>query len=121
MNDERKHKINDTVTKLIGDQANTDIVDFSTERVIQSVANYTNIPVEELPSEIDTTIVAMCVQLIQTHSWTSGNSDLVNSISEGDVSVNFGSPAEIYAKVQEIDPITDDFFVDLNHYRRLQW
>lgn len=121
MNDERKKEIKDKVTKLIGDKANTDIVDFSIERVIQSVANYTNIPVEELPPEIDTTITAMCVQLMQTHSWTSGNSDVVNSISEGDVSVNFGSPAEIYAKVQEINPITDDFFVDLNHFRRLQW
>lgn len=121
MNDDRKKEIKDKVTKLIGDKANTDIVDFSLDRVIQSVANYTNIPVEELPPEIDTTFVAMCVQLIQTHNWTSGNSDVVNSISEGDVSVNFGSPAEIYAKVQEINPITDDFFVDLNHFRRLKW
>lgn len=121
MNEERKEEIKNKVTKLIGDKANTDIVDFSIERVIQSVVNYTNIPVEELPPEIDTTIVAMCVQLIQTHSWTSGNSDVVNSISEGDVSVNFGSPAAMYAKVQEINPITDDFFVDLNHFRRLKW
>lgn len=121
MDEARKKEIKDKVTKLIGDKANTDIVDFSIDRVIQSVANYTNIPVEELPPEIDTTITAICVQLIQTHSWTSGNSDVVNSISEGDVSVNFGSPAEIYAKVQEINPITDDFYVDLNHFRRLQW
>lgn len=121
MNEERKEEIKNKVTKLIGDKANTDIVDFSIDRVIQSVANYTNIPVEDLPPEIDTTIVAMCVQLIQTHNWTSDNGDMVNSISEGDVSVNFGSPAEIYAKVQEINPITDDFFVDLNHFRRLKW
>ena len=121
MNEERKKEIKNKVTKLMGDKANTDIVDFSIDRVIQSVANYTNISVEELPPEVDTTIIAICVQLIQTHSWTSGNSDVVNSISEGDVSVNFGSPAEIYAKVQEINPITDDFFVDLNHFRRLQW
>lgn len=121
MNDERKKEIKDKVTKLTGDKANADIVDFSIDRVIQSVANYTNIPVEELPPEIDTTIVAMCVQLIQTHNWTSDNSDVVNSISEGDVSVNFGSPAEIYAKVQEINPITDDFYVDLNHFRRIKW
>jgi hypothetical protein len=121
MNDERKQKIKDKVTQLLGGKANADLVDFSIERVIQSVANYTNIPIEELPPDIDITITAMCVQLIQTHSWTSGNSDTVNSISEGDVSVNFGSPAEIYAKVQELNPITDDFFVDLNHFRRLQW
>lgn len=121
MNEERKEEIKNKVTKLIGDKANTDIVDFSVDRVIQSVVNYTNIPVKELPPEIDTTITAMCVQLIQTHNWTSDNGDLVNSISEGDVSVNFGSPAEIFAKVQEINPITDDFFVDLNHFRRLQW
>ncbi len=121
MNEERKEEIKNKVTKLMGDKANTDIVDFSIDRVIQSVANYTNISVEELPPEIDTTIIAMCVQLIRTHSWTSGNSDVVNSISEGDVSVNFGSPAEIYAKVQEINPITDDFYVDLNHFRRIKW
>ncbi|MCO6528699.1 MAG: hypothetical protein J6565_07925 [Lactobacillus sp.] len=121
MNDERKQKIKDKVTQLLGDKVNADIVSFSLDRVIQSVANYTNIPIEELPPDIDTTITAMCVQLVQTHNWTSCNNDMVNSISEGDVSVNFGSPAEIYAKVQEINPITDDFFVDLNHFRRLQW
>lgn len=53
--------------------------------------------------------------------YESSYSDVVNSINEGDVSVNFSSPAEIYAKVQEINPITDDFFVDLNQFRRLKW
>ena len=120
MNDERKKEIKDKVTKLLGDKANSDLIDFSLNRVIQAVANFTNIPVEDLPPEIDSTITAMCLQLIQTHSWTSN--DTVNSISEGDVSVNFGSPAEIYAQVQKLNPVTDDFIVDLIHFRRLpQW
>ena len=117
MNEERKKEIKDKVTKLLGDKANDDLIDFSVERVIQSVANFTNIPVDELPPEIDSTITAMCLQLIQTHEWT--NNDAVNSISEGDVSVNFGSPAEIYAQVQKLNPITDDFINDLIHFRRL--
>lgn len=117
MNDERKKKIKDKVTKLLGDKANNDLIDFSVDRVIQSVANFTNIPVDELPPEIDSTITAMCLQLIQTHEWT-GN-DVVNSISEGDVSVNFGSPVEIYAQVQKLNPVTDDFISDLIHFRRL--
>ena len=117
MNDERKKKIKDKVTKLLGDKANNDLIDFSVDRVIQSVANFTNIPVDELPPKIDSTITAMCLQLIQTHEWT-GN-DVVNSISEGDVSVNFGSPAEIYAQVQKLNPVTDDFISDLIHFRRL--
>ena len=117
MNDERKKKIKDKVTKLLGDKANNDLIDFSVDRVIQSVANFTNIPVNELPPEIDSTITAMCLQLIQTHDWTS--KDVVNSISEGDVSVNFGSPAEIYAQVQKLNPVTDDFISDLIHFRRL--
>ncbi|QHJ84723.1 MAG: hypothetical protein [Caudoviricetes sp.] len=117
MNDERKKKIKDKVTKLLGDNANNDLIDFSVDRVIQSVANFTNIPVDELPPEIDSTITAMCLQLIQTHEWT-GN-DMVNSISEGDVSVNFGSPAEIYAQVQKLNPVTDDFISDLINFRRL--
>ena len=117
MNDERKKEIKDKVTKLLGDKASNDLIDFSVDRVIQSVANFTNIPVDELPSEIDSTITAMCLQLIQTHEWTS--IDTVNSISEGDVSVNFGSPAEIYAQVQKLNPITDDFINDLIHFRRL--
>ena len=120
MNDERKKEIKDKVTKLLGDKANSDLIDFSLNRVIQAVANFTNIPVEDLPPEIDSTITAMCLQLIQTHSWTSN--DTVNSISEGDVSVNFGSPAEIYAQVQKLNPVTDDFIGDLIHFRRLpQW
>jgi len=117
MNDERKKEIKDKVTKLLGDKANNDLIDFSVDRVIQSVANFTNIPVDELPSEIDSTITAMCLQLIQTHEWT--NNDAVNSISEGDVSVNFGSPTEIYAQVQKLNPVTDDFISDLIHFRRL--
>ena len=117
MNDERKKEIKDKVTKLLGDKANDDLIDFSLDRVIQSVANFTNIPVDELPQEVDSTITAMCLQLIQTHEWTSN--DTVNSISEGDVSVNFGSPAEIYAQVQKLNPVTDDFIGDIIHFRRL--
>ena len=117
MNDERKKEIKDKITQLLGDKANNDLIDFSVDRVIQSVANFTNIPVDELPSEIDSTITAMCLQLIQTHEWT--NNDAVNSISEGDVSVNFGSPAELYAQVQKLNPVTDDFISDLIHFRRL--
>ena len=117
MNDERKKEIKDKVTKLLGDKANDDLIDFSVDRVIQSVANFTNIPDDELAPEIDSTITAMCLQLIQTHDWTSN--DVVNSISEGDVSVNFGSPAELYAQVQNLNPVTDDFISDLIHFRRL--
>ena len=117
MNDERKKEIKDKIAQLLGDKANNDLIDFSLDRVVQSVANFTNIPVNELPPEIDSTITAMCLQLIQTHDWTS--KDVVNSISEGDVSVNFGSPAEIYAQVQKLNPVTDDFISDLIHFRRL--
>ena len=117
MNDERKKEIKDKVTQLLGDKANDDLIDFSLDRVIQSVAHFTNIPASELPPEIYSTITAMCLQLIQTHDWTSN--DVVNSISEGDVSVNLGSPAEIYAQVQKLNPVTDDFISDLIHFRRL--
>ena len=117
MNDERKKEIKDKIAQLLGEKANNDLIDFSLDRVIQSVANFTNIPINELPPEIDSTITAMCLQLIQTHEWT-GN-DVVNSISEGDVSVNFGSPAELYAQVQKLNPVTDDFITDLIHFRRL--
>lgn len=117
MNDERKKEIKDKIAQLLGDKLNNDLIDFSLDRVIKSVANFTNIPVDELPPEIDSTITAMCLQLIQTHEWT--NNDAVNSISEGDVSVNFGSPAEIYAQVQKLNPVTDDFIGDLIHFRRL--
>ena len=117
MNDERKKEIKDKITQLLGDKANNDLIDFSLDRVIQSVANFTNIPVDELPPEIDSTITAMCLQLIQTHEWI--NNEVVNSISEGDVSVNFGSPAELYAQVQKLNPVTDDFISDLIHFRRL--
>lgn len=119
MNDERKKKVKDKVAQLLGDKANNDLIDFSIDRVIRSVANFTNIPVNELPPEIDSTITAICLQLIQTHSWTSSSNDVVNSISEGDVSVNFGSPADIYAQVQKLNPVTDDFISDLIHFRRL--
>ena len=119
MNDERKKEIKDKVTQFLGDKANDDLINFSVDRVIQSVANFTNIPVDELPPEIDSTIMAMCLQLIQTHSWPGSNSYVVNSISEGDVSVNFGSPAEIFAQLQKLNPVTNDFIGNLIHFRRL--
>ena len=119
MDDERKKEIKDKVTKLLGGKANSDLIDYSVDKVIQSVANFTNITDGELPPEIDSTITAMCLQLIQTHEWTSSSSDIVNSINEGDVSVSFSSPAEIYAQVQKLNPITDDFIGDLIHFRRL--
>ena len=111
------NKLKEVAPILWTDKVNSDLIDYSVDRVTQSVANFTNIPVDELPPEIDSTITAMCLQLIQTHDWTSN--DVVNSISEGDVSVNFGSPAEIYAQVQKLNPVTDDFISDLIHFRRL--
>jgi len=94
---------------------------YALNKVIQDVANFCNIPVDELPEELDYTLVAMTVQVIKTHGWLDPENDNSNvqSLSEGDTSVTFKSVTSIFSELQAVNPITDNYTNILYNFRRL--
>lgn len=94
---------------------------YALNKVIQDVANFCNIPVDELPAELDYTLVAMTVQVIKTHGWLDPENDNSNvqSLSEGDTSVTFKSVTSIFSELQAVNPIMDNYTNILYNFRRL--
>ncbi|MDR4211384.1 hypothetical protein, partial [Bacillus thuringiensis] len=45
------------------------VLEFTLEKVISDVSIYTNIPILELPEELEPTILGLAVQTIDTHQW----------------------------------------------------
>ncbi|KRM37006.1 hypothetical protein FC39_GL000458 [Lactobacillus hamsteri DSM 5661 = JCM 6256] len=100
----------------------TKVLKYVLSKAIQDVANYTNIPVDELPEELDYTIVSLTIQVIDTHGWLTPDNDQtgnVQSLSEGDTSVTFKSVTSIYSELQSVNFITDNYTNILNNFRRL--
>lgn len=98
------------------------VLEFTLEKVISDVSIYTNIPILELPEELEPTILGLAVQTIDTHQWLVPRDQQVEniqSLSEGDTSVSFRSPSDIYSALQAIDTITDNYVLLLNNFRRL--
>lgn len=98
------------------------IIEFVLEKVINDVANYTHLAIAELPEALDHTIIGLCIQLIATHDYLgTGNLTNVDTLNEGDTSVKFKSPAAIYAELQGVNSLTDDYLMQLNQYRVVKW
>ena len=102
-----------------GDESKKAIVGWSIDRVCDSVAIYTNLAMQDLPEALDSSIVGMAMQFLGSHGWLGDGSDGVQSVSEGDVSVSFKSPAEIYSEMQAANPITENYLLLLNSFRVL--
>lgn len=94
------------------------VLEFSLSKVIQDVANYLNTPVNELAEELDYTIIAMTVQIVNTHDLLKTDKN-VQSLTEGDTSITFKDSAAIYQELQKINVISDDYLSTLNNFRRL--
>jgi hypothetical protein len=98
------------------------IIEFVLEKVINDVANYTHLTIAELPEALDHTIIGLCTQLIATHDYLgTGNLTNVDTLNEGDTSVKFKSPAAIYAELQGVNSLTDDYLMQLNQFRVVKW
>lgn len=102
------------------------LLEFSLSKTIQDVANYTNIPVDDLPPELDNNIVGMVNAMIDTHDLLAGLNDDgetsgIQSLSEGDTSITFRSKGDIYTALQTINPITDNYINVLNNFRVVKW
>lgn len=96
------------------------IVDFTVDKITNDIANYCNIPIDELPNELSAVAVSMAVQAIKVNGFLdSENTVNIQSLNEGDVSVTFKPVSDIYVALQGLNPITDNYTNILNNFRRL--
>ena len=96
------------------------IIDFTVDKIMNDIANYCNIPIDELPNELSTVVVSMVVQAIKVNGVLDGeNTANIQSLNEGDVSVTFKPVSDIYVALQGLNPITDNYTSILNNFRRL--
>lgn len=122
----RKEKITTKLAVLVpnnGDKNYSSVIDFVVDKVVSDISNYIHISIDSIPEELDMTIISMCVQVIDTHELLTpieDRNDGVTSLSEGDISVSFKTPAEVYATLQSVNSITDNFIAQLNSFRRVQ-
>lgn len=119
-----KEHITDQVKLLIpNNNENPDydkIIDFTVDKIMNDIANYCNIPIDELPNELSTVVVNMAVQAIKVNGFLDGESAAnIQSLNEGDVSVTFKPVSDIYVALQGLNPITDNYTNILNNFRRL--
>lgn len=119
-----KERIVSQVKLLIpnnGENPNYDeIIDFTIDKIMNDIANYCNIPIDELPNELSTVVVSMAVQAIKVNGFLDSDSATnIQSLNEGDTSVTFKPVSDIYVALQGLNPITDNYTSILNNFRRL--
>ena len=96
------------------------IIDFTVDKIMNDIANYCNIPIDELPNELSAVAVSMAVQAIKVNGVLDSESTAnIQSLNEGDVSVTFKPVSDIYVALQGLNPITDNYTNILNNFRRL--
>lgn len=98
-----------------------EIIDFTVDKIMNDVANYCNISVDELPKELSMVAVNMTLQTMNTTEFLYGkdNSATIQSLNEGDTSVTFRPVSDVYMALQNLNPITDNYTSILNNFRRL--
>lgn len=119
-----KEHIVDQVKLLIpNDNKNSNydkIIDFTIDKIMNDIANYCNIPIDELPNELSTVVVNMAIQAIKVNGFLDGESAAtIQSLNEGDTSVTFRPVSDVYMALQSLNPITDNYTNILNNFRRL--
>ena len=96
------------------------IIDFTVDKIMNDIANYCNIPIDELPNELSTVVVNMAVQAIKVNGFLDGESATnIQSLNEGDTSVTFKPVSDIYVALQGLNPIANNYTNILNNFRRL--
>lgn len=96
------------------------IIDFTVDKIMNDIANYCNIPIDELPNELSAVAVSITVQAIKVNGVLDSESAAnIQSLNEGDTSVTFKPVSDIYLALQGLNPITDNYTNILNNFRRL--
>lgn len=120
---DKEHIVNQVKLLIPNNNENPDydkIIDFTVDKIMNDIANYCNIPIDELPNELSTVVVNMTVQAIKVNSFLDGESAAnIQSLNEGDTSVTFKPMSDIYLALQGLNPITDNYTNILNNFRRL--
>ena len=120
---DKEHIVNQVKLLIPNSNKNPDydkIIDFTVDKIMNDIANYCNIPTDELPNELSTVAVSMAVQAIKVNGiLDSENTANIQSLNEGDVSVTFKPVSDIYVALQSLNPITDNYTGILNNFRRL--
>lgn len=120
---DKEHIINQVKLLIPNNNKNPDydkIIDFTVDKIMNDIANYCNIPIDELPNELSTVVVNMAVQAIKVNGFLDSESAAnIQSLNEGDTSVTFKPVSDIYVALQGLNPITDNYTNTLNNFRRL--
>lgn len=120
---DKEHIVNQVKLLIPNNNENPDydkIIDFTVDKIMNDIANYCNIPIDELPNELSTVVVNMAVQAIKVNGFLDGESAAnIQSLNEGDTSVTFKPVSDIYVALQGLNPITDNYTNILNNFRRL--
>lgn len=120
---DKEHIVNQVKLLIPNNNKNPDydkIIDFTVDKIMNDIANYCNIPIDELPNELSTVVVSMAVQAIKVNGVLDSESAAnIQSLNEGDVSVTFKPVSDIYLALQGLNPITDNYTGILNNFRRL--
>lgn len=120
---DKEHIVNQVKLLIPNNNENPDydkIIDFTVDKILNDIANYCNIPIDELPDELSAVAVGMAVQAIKVNGVLDGESAAnIQSLNEGDTSVTFKPVSDIYVALQGLNPITDNYTSILNNFRRL--
>lgn len=120
---DKEHIVNQVKLLIPNSNENPDydkIIDFTVDKIMNDIANYCNIQIDELPNELSAVAVSMTVQVIKVNGvLDSENTANIQSLNEGDVSVTFKPVSDIYVALQGLNPITDNYTNILNNFRRL--
>ena len=120
---DKEHIVNQVKLLIPNNNKNPDydkIIDFTVDKIMNDIANYCNIPIDELPNELSTVVVSMAVQAIKVNGVLDSESAAnIQSLNEGDTSVTFKPMSDIYLALQGLNPITDNYTNILNNFRRL--
>lgn len=120
---DKEHIVNQVKLLVSNSNENPDydkIINFTVDKIMNDIANYCNIPIDELPNELSTVVVSMVVQAIKVNGFLDDeNVTNIQSLNEGDASVTFKPMSDIYVALQGLNPITDNYTGILNNFRRL--
>lgn len=99
------------------------ILGFTLNKVVDDVANYTHIPIVELPTELDNTLIDLALNVIAERGLlnvVSGDDvGSVISLHEGDVSTTFMNPLDAYKALSAGTTLTTNVYATLSTFRRV--
>lgn len=108
------------------------IIDIITDKVVNDVVAFTNIPVDDLPQALDNELVLMIHRFLvafrllerEEEAQERKEVDRISSLKEGDTTVTYhkmGSEAGGLTAALKANAVTGDSQQTLMHYRRLSW